>query len=65
MVRLQTRMMAVLRGLVFACLRVNASMSWTPVLQRLAILLCIEWSCKVCCWGVGARMGLVTSTPCM
>ena len=72
MVRLQTRMMAVLRGLVFACLRVNASMSWTPVLQRvsvaaqrLAMLLCIEWSCEVSCWGVGARMGLATSTPCM
>ena len=72
MVRLQTRMMAVLRGLVFACLRVNVSMSRTPVLQRvsvaaqrLAMSLCIEWSCEVSCWGVGARMGLVTSTPCM
>ena len=59
MVRLQTRMMAVLRGvvmeMVFACLRVNASMSWTPVLQRVSVaaqrlvmLLCIEWSCEVC-----------------
>lgn len=72
MMRLQTRMMAVLRGLVFACLRVNVSMSRTPVLQRvsvaaqrLAMSLCIEWSCEVSCWGVGARMGLVTSTPCM
>ena len=49
--RLQTRMMAVLRGVVFACLRVNVSMSRTPVsqrvsvaAQRLAMLLCIEWS---------------------
>ena len=72
MVRLQTRMMAVLRGVVFACLRVNVSMSRTPVsqrvsvaAQRLAMSLCIEWSCEVSCWGVGARMGLVTSTPCM
>ena len=76
MVRLQTRMMTVLRELVmelvFACLRVNVSMSRTPVsqrvsvaAQRLAMLLCIEWSCEVCCWGVSARMGLVTSTPCM
>ena len=72
MVRLQTRMKAVLRGVVFACLRVNVSMSWTPVsqrvsvaVQRLTMLLCIECSCEVCCWGVGARMGLVTSTPCM
>ena len=72
MVRLQTRMMAVLRGVVFACLRVNVSMSRTAVsqrvsvaAQRLAMSLCIEWSCEVSCWGVGARMGLVTSTPCM
>ena len=72
MVRLQTRMMAVLRGLVFACLRVSVSMSRTPVSQRVSVavqhlvmLLCIEWSCEVSCWGVGARMGLATSTPCM
>ena len=72
MVQLQTRMMAVLRGVVFACLRVNVSMSRTPVsqrvsvaAQRLAMSLCTEWSCEVSCWGVGARMGLATSTPCM
>ena len=34
MVRLQTRMMAVLRGVVFACLRVNVSMSRTPVRNK-------------------------------
>ena len=37
MMRLQTRMMAVLRGLVFACLRVNVSMSRTPVSQRVSV----------------------------